>query len=93
MYGSLRVDTLAAAMLIEQLYPIKYAIFSAQTGLQELGGSNILLFNEYHQQKVSTLMQPIILTILVTTKDHTDKIVMLPGKGTFIKGIDTTLLE
>ena len=37
-------------------------------------------------------MQLIILIILVTTPDHVDKIVMLSGKGTFIKGIDTMLL-
>ena len=36
-------------------------------------------------------MQPIILIILVITLDYVDKIVILPGKGTFIKGIDTTL--
>ena len=38
-------------------------------------------------------MQPIILIILVITKDYLDKTVMLPGKGTFIKGIDTMLPE
>ena len=36
-------------------------------------------------------MQPIILMILVITKDHIDKIVMLPGKGTYIKGVNTKL--
>ena len=37
-------------------------------------------------------MQPIILIILVITKNHIDKTVMLLGKSTFIKSIDTTLL-
>ena len=36
-------------------------------------------------------MQPIILIILVITPDYIDKIVILPDKGTFIKGIDTIL--
>ena len=90
--GNSRVDTLAAATLIKQLYPVKCTIFAAHTGLQELGGSNILLFEEYHQQKESTVMQLIILTVLVITKDYIDKTVILPGKGTFIKGIDTILL-
>ena len=36
-------------------------------------------------------MQPIILTISVITIDYADKTVMLPGKGTFIKGIDSTI--
>jgi len=52
----------------------------------------MLLFEEYHQQKESTVMQLIILMILVVTKDYVDKTVMLLGKGTFIKGIDTILL-
>ena len=89
MYGNLRVDTLAAAALIKYLYPVKYAIFSIQTGLHELRGSDLLLFNKHHQQKESTMMQSIILTILVVTLDYMDKIVMHPGKGTFIKSIDT----
>ena len=37
-------------------------------------------------------MQPIILTILVITKDHVDKTVMLPGKSTYIKGVNNKLL-
>ena len=92
MYGNLRVDTLAAAVLIKQLYPVKYAIFSIQTGLHELGGSNILLFEKYYQQIESTIMEPIILTILIITLDHVDKILILSGKGIFIKSIDTILL-
>ena len=36
-------------------------------------------------------MQPIIMMILVITMDHVDKTVILPDKGTFIKGIDSTL--
>ena len=39
------------------------------------------------------MIQLIILTILVVTLDHVNKIVMHPGKGTFIKGIDTMLPE
>ena len=39
------------------------------------------------------MMQPIILIILVITLDYVDKIVILLGKGTFIKGIDTMFLE
>jgi len=37
------------------------------------------------------VIQPIILIILVITKDHVNKTVMLAGKGTYIKGVDTKL--
>ena len=36
-------------------------------------------------------MQLVILIILVITKNYIDKIVLNPGKGTWIKEIDTDL--
>ena len=48
MYSNLRVDALAVAVLIKHLYPVKYTIFSIQTGLYELRGSNSLLFDKHY---------------------------------------------
>jgi len=33
IYGNPRVDTLAVAILIELLYPVKFSIFAAHMGL------------------------------------------------------------
>ena len=43
-YSSLRVDTLAAAVFIEVLYPVKYTILLAEQGLYTLISSNTILF-------------------------------------------------
>ena len=38
-----------------------------------------------------SVMQPVILIVIVVTSGHLDKIVMQPGKGTYIKEQDKDL--
>ena len=45
--GNPRVDTLVVTAFLELMYPVKYAIFSTNKNLQELGLSDLLLFKDY----------------------------------------------
>ena len=54
--GNPRVDTLVATAFLELMYPVKYAIFSTNKGLQELGSSDIILFKEYLKESDSSVM-------------------------------------
>ena len=83
--GNLRVDTLAATAFLELMYPVKYAIFSTNEGLQELESSDLILFEEYLKETDGSVMQPVILTVTVIISGHLYKTVMQPGKGTYIK--------
>ena len=65
-----------ATAFLELLYPIKYAIFSTNEGLQELESSDLILFEEYLKETDSLVMQPVILIVIVVTSGHFDKIVM-----------------
>ena len=56
IFGNLRVDTLAATAFLELMYPVKYAIFSTNEGLQELGLSDLLLFEEYLKESDGSVM-------------------------------------
>ena len=89
-YGNPRVDMLGAAAFIELLHPVKFAIFSVNLGLQLLLSSDMMLFEKHNQQEGSD-MNPVVLNVLVMSTNHLDKTVMLPGKGTFVKGEDEQL--
>ena len=52
----------------------------------------MVLFEEFYKQPYLTI-QPVILTILVVSVDHLDKILLLLGNRELIKGIDIKLLE
>ena len=56
MLGNPRVDTLVATAFLELMYPVKYTIFSTNKGLQELGSSNLMLFEEYLKESDSLVM-------------------------------------
>ena len=92
MRSSSKVGTLAIAVLVDLLCLIKFATFVPNAELQALIGSDILLFDKYFSWKKSFTMQLIMPAILVIAKDHVDKIVMLPGKGAYSKGIDNIFL-
>ena len=53
---NLRVDTLAAMVFLELMYPVKYAIFSTNKGLQELGLINLMLFKEYLKESYASVI-------------------------------------
>ena len=89
--GNPRVDTLVVTVFLELMYSIKYAIFSTNEGLQELGSSDLLLFEDYLKESDGLVMQPVILTVIVVTSGYLDKAVMQLGKGTYIKGLDKDL--
>ena len=74
--GNPRVDTLVAIAFLELIYSVKYAIFSTNKGLQELGSSNLMLFEEYLKESDSSVMQLVILTVIVVISGHLDKTVI-----------------
>ena len=77
---------LAVTAFIELMYSVKYAIFSANEGLQDLGLSDFMLFEDYFEEPDGLVIQPVILIVLIVSTDHIDKTVMQLGKGTHIKG-------
>ena len=90
LHGNPRVDMLGAAAFVEILYPVKFAIFTVNFGLQLLYSSDSTLF-EKHNEEEGSGMNPVILNVLVLSANHLDKTVMQPCKGTFIKGVDKKL--
>ena len=88
-----RVDTLVAIGFLELMYSVKYAIFSTNEDLQELGSSDLVLFEEYLKEPDGSVMQPVILTVIAITSNHLDKTIIQLGKGTYIKGQDKDLSE
>ena len=56
MLGNPRVNTLAVTAFIEMIYPVKYAIFSVNEGLQDLRLSNFMLFEDYFKETDSSVM-------------------------------------
>ena len=90
--GCLRLDALAAAVLLEALLPVRFAIFQVNLGLHALGGSNFdSACHAMHIDPDSMIMQPVVLVVIAQSANHFHKTVMQPGKGVRIKGIDQTL--
>ena len=89
--GSPRLDTLAAAMLLEALLPVKFAIFNVNSGLHALFNSGFnCTFHDICTDLDSMIMQPVILVAIAISATHFHKTVMQLGKGVHIKGIDQT---
>ena len=44
-FGNLKVDTLAAAVFVKVLHPVKHAIFLVKESLRDLISSSMLLFH------------------------------------------------
>ncbi len=84
--GNSKVDTLAAAAFLEVLYPVKYAIFLVEQGLSILMSSDMILFDQFFQGPESSVMQPVVLSVIVASANHLDKTVLCPGVGSFVKG-------
>lgn len=86
--GSPRIETLTTAAFFEIVFPVKYVICSANEGLHTLMLSDVRLFRECLGEPDGKAMKPVMLVILVISKDHLDKTVVSPGVGAHVKGED-----
>ena len=89
MLRNLIVDTEVAVAFVEVLYLVKHTTFQINLGLQNLSSSNCLVTQKFYANSSTTVMQPVILITPVMLNIHLDKIVMQPGKGAHVKGIDS----
>ena len=86
--GCAKVETLDAAAFFEVPFPVKFAIFTVNTGLCTLMHSDRHLFSKFFEEPEGKVMQPIVLCVLVVSENHLDKTVVSPGKGACLKGVD-----
>ena len=88
LHVKLRLDILQAVALMELLFPVKFAIFSLENNLMEMMGSYPFAFATCYSDKVGSLMQPVILTVIIVSITHVHKTVVniKSGTATFIKG-------
>ena len=78
---------LQAVALMEVLFPVKFAMFSTENNLMEMMGSDPFTFATCYSE-VGSLMKPVILTVIIVSSTHIQKMVVNTKNGTdpFIKG-------
>ena len=74
--GNLRVDTQAAAALLEASLPIKLAIFQINLGLCTVCGSDCHACQYVYSESEAMIMQLVVLVAIVMSEAHFDKTVM-----------------
>ena len=83
--GNSRVDTQAAAALLEALLPIKFAIFQVNFGLHTLCESDCYAYQCVCSEPEAMIMQPVVLVVIVMSEAYFDKTVMQPKKESMLK--------
>ena len=88
--GAIRLDMLQAVDLLEVLFPVKYTMFSSETNLTEMWGSDPFAFNSCYMDEIKTLMQQVTLATTIASATHLLKTAFnnKSGAGTHIKGKD-----
>ena len=78
--GAIRFDSISILALLDFACPIRTIIYSTA---QEIFApmSNFLLFYELEEKDNKPIINPIVLIILVISKEHIDKIVVNPSSG------------
>ena len=74
--GNLRVDTQAAAALLEASLPIKLAIFQINLGLCTVCGSDCHACQYVYSESEAMIMQLVVLVAIVMSEAHFDKTAM-----------------
>ena len=88
--GTIRLDLMQAVSLMELLYPVKHTMFSTETDLMEMMGSDPYAFSSRYSTTTRSLMHPVtlVITIVSGVPVHETVVNTENSTGTFIKGED-----
>ena len=85
---AIRLETLAAILLYEFVFLVKFCTFFPEKGIEEIWSSDSTIFVKQILEKSRNMMNLIILVITIQSKDHWNKNVVNSGGEMWIKGID-----
>ena len=65
--GSIRLDVLQAAALMELLYPVKHTTFSTETDLMQIMVNNPYAFSSCYSINTRSSMHPVMLVMIIVS--------------------------
>ena len=91
--GTIRLDAMQAADLMEVLHPVEHVIFSTESNLMAMMGSDPHAFDSCYSNTIMSLthLVMLVMTIVSGACAHETVVNLQSGTGSFVKGVDLLL--